>query len=83
MNSRKTRNGEIMPHNMTVTIEDPLWDEMKKHSEIRWSSVMKEAAMKKLKALELLESLAKNTHLTEKEIENFAVKLGKKITARV
>lgn len=71
-----------MPHNMTVTIEDPLWTEMKKHSEIRWSAVMKEAAKEKLKALTVLERLAKKTRLTENEIEAFAVKLGKKVTGR-
>ncbi len=71
-----------MPHNMTVTIEDPLWERMKNHNEIRWSAVMKEAAKEKLKALEVLENLFKKPHLSEKEIEEFAVKLGKKITLR-
>ena len=40
-----------MPHNMTVTIDDPLWDEMKKHYDIRWSAIMKEAVKNKLEAL--------------------------------
>lgn len=71
-----------MTHNMTVTVEDPLWEEMKKHSDIRWSVVMKEAAKEKLRALAMLERLAKKTHLTEKEMQDFAVKLGKKITSR-
>lgn len=70
-----------MPHNMTVTIEEPLWEKMKKHNEIRWSAVMKGAAKEKLRALEVLEKIAK-THLSEKEIEEFAVKLGKKVTSR-
>ena len=67
---------------MTVTVEDPLWEKMKKHHEIRWGAVMKEAAKEKLMALEVLEKLSKNKHLTEKEIKEFAVKLGKKITSR-
>ena len=46
-----------MTHNMTVSIEDPLWDAMKKHSEIRWSIVMKDAAKEKLNALAILERL--------------------------
>ena len=71
-----------MAHNMTVTVEDLLWEKMKKHNEIRWSSVMKEAAKEKLKALEILEKLSKKNHFTEKEIEEFAVKLGKKVTSR-
>lgn len=71
-----------MTHNLTVTIEDELWCEMKSHPEIRWSSVMKEAAKEKLKALVLLEKLVKKTKLSEKEIEDFAVRLGKKVSAR-
>lgn len=71
-----------MAHNMTVTIEDPLWKEMKKHSDIRWSVVMKEAAKEKLRALIVLKRLEKKTYLTEKEMEEFSIKLGKKITNR-
>lgn len=71
-----------MPHNMTVTVEDLLWEKMKMHNEIRWSAVMKEAAVEKLKALEVLEKFSKKTHLSEKDIEEFAVKLGKKVTSR-
>ncbi|MBS3157730.1 hypothetical protein J4206_00410 [Candidatus Woesearchaeota archaeon] len=71
-----------MPHNMTVTIEEPLWKEMKKHNEIRWSAVMKEAVMVKLKALSILNKLADSTKLSEREIEEFAIRLGKKVNAR-
>lgn len=71
-----------MAHNLTVTVEDTLWSEMKQHPEIRWSAVMKEAAREKLKALVVLERLAKKTKLSEREIEEFAVRLGKKVSAR-
>ena len=67
---------------MTVTVEDPLWEEMQQHPEIRWSAVMKQAAKEKLEALEVLESLAKRSTLSEKEIREFAVSLGKKVTTR-
>ncbi len=70
-----------MTHNLTVTVENPLWDEMKKYSEIRWGVIMKEAAKEKIKALELLEKISKNIKLTEKEIEDFSIKLGKRITS--
>jgi len=68
-----------MPHNMTVTIEDPLWENMKEHHEIRWSAVMKESVKEKLKALQVLHHLTKSTKLSEEEINDFAVKLGKRI----
>ena len=72
----------MMPHNLTVTVEDVLWNEMKSRPEIRWSAIMKEAAKKKLKALAVLEKFANKSTLSEKEIEDFAVALGKKITKR-
>jgi tRNA A37 threonylcarbamoyladenosine modification protein TsaB len=68
-----------MAHNMTVTVEDPLWKDMKKHSEIRWSVVMKDAVKEKIRALEVLNKLMKKSKLSEKEINKFAVNLGKKI----
>lgn len=71
-----------MPHNLTVTIEDNLWKAMKKHREIRWSAVMKAAAEEKLKALEVLERIAGQHKMTEKELIEFSVAIGKKITGR-
>lgn len=82
MLTRKIREVFIMPHNMTVTVEDSLWSEMQKHREIRWGTVMKEAAREKLKALLILQRLAARSTFTEKEIEEISVKLGKKITGR-
>ncbi len=71
-----------MPHNLTVTVDDDLWLEMKKHEEIRWSAVMKEAARDKLHALSLLNRLSHHSKLSEREIEDFAVHLGKKVSGR-
>lgn len=71
-----------MTHNMTVTIEEPLWKAMKQHPEIRWSAIMKRAAEEKLRALEILERAIGRRKLTDEEIRAFAVKLGKEITGR-
>ncbi|MEK6928100.1 MAG: hypothetical protein AABX11_06735 [Nanoarchaeota archaeon] len=68
-----------MAHNMTVTVEDTLWTEMKKYGEVRWSYVMKEAAKEKLRAMAILKKISAKSNLSEKEIEEFSVKLGKKI----
>ncbi len=71
-----------MTHNLTVTVDDELWTEMQKYTEIRWSAVMKEATKEKIKALKILEKFVKKTKMSESEIENFAIKLGKKVTNR-
>ena len=75
--------GENMAHNMTVTIEDELWTRMKRLSEVRWAAVMKAAAMEKVEALEILQKAVEKNKLSEKEIEEFAVRLGKKINRAV
>jgi len=64
---------------MTVTVEDPLWKEMKNHPEIRWGIIMKEAVREKIKALTVLNKLVQKNKLSEEDIEKFAIKLGKKI----
>ncbi len=72
-----------MTHNMTVTIEDELWAKMKKHPEMRWGAVMKEAAREKAEALEILKMAVDKNKLSEKEIEEFAIILGRKINKAV
>jgi hypothetical protein len=71
-----------MAHNMTVTIEDSLWKEMKTHKEIRWSVVMKDAVERKLRAASLLENVSKGKQLSEEEITRIAIKLGKVVSGR-
>ncbi len=67
---------------MTVTIDDPLWDHMNQYSEIRWSAVMRTAVEEKIKALDVLEKLMKKKKLSEKEITEFSLQLGKKVSGR-
>lgn len=67
---------------MTVTIEDNLWKEMNEHKEIRWSVIMKDAVKDKLTALDVLNRLMTKAKLNEREIEEFSIVLGKKISKR-
>jgi hypothetical protein len=71
-----------MVHNLTVAVDDKLWMEMKKHSEIRWSVVMKNAAKEKLEALRILNTLTNKVKLSESEIEKFSLEIGKKINMK-
>jgi len=71
-----------MPHNMTVTIDDRLWREMKRHNDVRWSAVMRDAVKKRVDALETLERFSANSTLSEEEMTTIAIGLGKQITGR-
>jgi len=71
-----------MAHNLTVTVDDELWEAMRKHNDIRWSAVMKQAAKEKIEALKILNALTKKTALSEKQIEALSVKIGKRVSHR-
>ncbi|HII53652.1 hypothetical protein AUJ13_04920 [Candidatus Micrarchaeota archaeon CG1_02_49_24] len=64
---------------MTLAIPDELKKEMDSLSIINWSAVAREAFSEKITKLKLLESLTKDSRLTDKDIEE----LGKKIKAGI
>ncbi|MFH0714901.1 MAG: hypothetical protein V1847_04210 [Candidatus Diapherotrites archaeon] len=60
---------------MTLSVSEELKQEMDKFSIINWSAVAREAFVEKIQALKMLESITKDSRLTEKDAEE----LGKKI----
>ncbi len=61
--------------NITLSIPDKLHKRIKKHSEIRWSEVARNAMMEYVEKLELLDELTGESELTDKD----AIELSKKI----
>lgn len=64
---------------MTLAVPRDLKREMDNFSIINWSAVAREAFEEKIKALRLLESITKDSRLTEKDI----LELGAKIKAGI
>lgn len=60
---------------MTLAIPEDLHKIMKKHSEIKWSEVARQAIWTQARKLELMDSLLSKSELTEKD----ALTLGRKI----
>ena len=60
---------------MTLSIPEELYKIMKKHSEIKWSEVARQAIWIQARKLELMEKLLAKSELTEKDAKN----IGKKI----
>lgn len=58
--------------NLTLSLPKNLHEEMKKHEEIKWSTVIKGIISKKIKDLELLNRLTKRSKLTEKDAEELS-----------
>ncbi len=69
--------------NMTLAIPNALYTEMKKHSEIRWSEVARQAIAEKIDKLELAEKLAKKSKLTKKDVEEFSKMIKSKAAKRL
>jgi hypothetical protein len=61
--------------NMTLAIPEDLHKIMKKHSEIKWSEVARQAILIHAKKLELMDNLLSKSEFTEKD----ALTLGRKI----
>ena len=61
--------------NITLAIPDDLQKRMKKHSEIRWSEVLRKAIQKKIDDLELMERLVSNSKLTKQDALDISRKI--------
>jgi hypothetical protein len=61
--------------NMTLAIPEDLHKIMKKHSEIKWSEVARQAIWAQARKLELMDNLLSKSEFTEKD----ALTLGRKI----
>jgi predicted CopG family antitoxin len=64
--------------NLTLSVPDDLYEEMKKHPEIRWSEVARQALAKKLEDLRRLDALLSDSKLTDEDVDDIAssVKAG-------
>ena len=61
--------------NMTLAIPEELNKIMKKHKEIKWSEVARQAMWLQAKKLELMDNLIRKSELTDKD----AIAIGNKI----
>lgn len=55
--------------NMTLSIPNELYKELKKHKELKWSEVAREAIVRKLEELKLVDQLLGKSTLTERDAE--------------
>lgn len=64
-----------MMANLTLSVPEDLYQEMKKHPEIRWSEVARQALAKKLQDLRRLDTLLRDSELRDSDVEE----LGRKV----
>lgn len=64
---------------MTLSIPDDLHKKMKRHSELKWSEIARQAFEKRISEIELMDKMLENSTLSEEDAE----KIGHKINATV
>ena len=68
--------------NITLSMPDSIHKEMKHFSEVRWSEVARKAIVEKLETLRIAEKLANKSKLTQKDVEEFSLKIKSLATKR-
>lgn len=68
--------------NMTLAVPDELQKRMGRHKEIRWSNIARETFEERVKELELMDSILKESRLTEGDAEEIGHKIKAEIRKR-
>ena len=63
--------------NVTLAIPEELHTKMKRHSEIRWSEIVRKTIAEKINDLELLDKLTRKSKFTQEDVEKIAHKINK------
>ena len=65
--------------NVTLSIPEELHQKMRKHSEMRWSEVVRKSISQKIEDLELMDKLTKKSKLTQADVDEIAHKIDKEV----
>jgi len=69
--------------NVTLSVPEDLHERMKKHSEIRWSEVVRLAVQKKIADLELMEKLTSKSRLTKKDADEISGIIDREVSKKL
>ena len=58
--------------NVTLAIPEELHTKMKKHSDIRWSEVVRKSIAAKVEILDVMDKIAKKSKLTKKDVDEIS-----------
>ena len=68
--------------NLTLSVPDALYEEMKRHPEIRWSEVARQALARKLEDLGRLDALLAKSTLRERDVREVGRKVNEGVWKR-
>ena len=65
--------------NITLALPDDLQEKMRKHSEIRWSEVVRKSIAQRIELLEMMDKIAKKSKLTQKDVDEISRKIKREV----
>ena len=68
--------------NMTFAVPEELHDIMKKHNEIKWSEVARQAIWDKANKLDIMDKILLKSNLNEKDAEEIGRKIKREIAKK-
>lgn len=69
--------------NITLSVPEELHKRMRKHTELKWSDIARQAFEKKLKEIELMTDLLSKSELTEEDAERIGHAIKAKARKRL
>ena len=63
--------------NLTLALPDNLQERMRKHSEIRWSEVVRKSITQRIELLEMMDKITQKSKLTKKDVDDISRKIKK------
>lgn len=69
--------------NITLAVPEDLKKRLQLHEEINWSAVIRKALLEHLMKVEMVESIARNSKLSEKDAEEIAKKINSSLAKRL
>lgn len=61
--------------NLTLALPDDLQRRMRRHSDIRWSEVVRKSILQKIEVLEAMDRISKKSKLTKRDIDSLSARI--------
>jgi hypothetical protein len=68
--------------NITLSVPDRIYKQMKYFSEVKWSEVARKAIIEKIEMMTLAEKLSMKSKLTEEDVKEFSNKIKSSASER-
>ena len=69
--------------NLTLAIPEDLHAKMKKHSEIRWSEVVRKTISEKIEDLDMMDKLTRKSKLTQKDVNEISQRIDSDVAKKL